>query len=200
MNHRIAALVAAVLLAAPLFAHADDAPRAGNPCRADIQKFCGNVKPGGGAIIKCLKEHSSELSPECKEKGEQLKERIEKTKADMKAACGDDEAKLCKGIEPGRGAIMKCLHDNQGQLSQGCKDFMAKSREQFMARHPKMAAAMKACRADRQKFCGDVKDGEGRVIACMKQHGSELSDACKAAMGHKGRGGDEGERPEGKQD
>lgn len=205
MNHRIVALAAAALLAAPILARADDAPPAEGACKADIQKFCSDVKPGGGAIIKCLKDHAADLSPECKARGERVKARMEKAKADMDAACGDDLGKLCKDVQPGRGALIKCLHDNRDQLSQSCKDFMAKSRQHFMAHHPRMAAAIKACQADRQKLCGDVKEGEGRVIACMKQHESELSDACKAAMGrHKGpdgdEGGDQGEQPEGKQD
>lgn len=35
-------------------------------CNEDVQKFCKDVKPGGGGIVRCLKEHESELSPECK--------------------------------------------------------------------------------------------------------------------------------------
>ena len=35
-------------------------------CHDDISKFCKDVKPGGGKIIQCLKEHSSDLSSECK--------------------------------------------------------------------------------------------------------------------------------------
>jgi hypothetical protein len=35
-------------------------------CEDDIFRFCGNVKPGGGRIVHCLKEHENELSPKCK--------------------------------------------------------------------------------------------------------------------------------------
>ncbi len=42
-------------------------------CEDDILSFCAGVKPGGGRIIKCLKEHESELSIECKTKMETQK-------------------------------------------------------------------------------------------------------------------------------
>ncbi|MDD2805124.1 MAG: cysteine rich repeat-containing protein [Elusimicrobiales bacterium] len=34
------------------------------------------------------------------------------------------------------------------------------------------------CAADAAKFCKDVKPGEGRVAACLKEHEKELSQAC----------------------
>lgn len=40
------------------------------------------------------------------------------------------------------------------------------------AKHP--------CNEDAQKFCKDVKPGEGRIIACMENHKKELSAACLA--------------------
>lgn len=39
-------------------------------CEDDVLSLCAGVKPGGGRIIKCLKEHESELSHECKTKME----------------------------------------------------------------------------------------------------------------------------------
>jgi hypothetical protein len=35
-------------------------------CQDDAMKLCQDVKPGGGRIINCLREHEKELSPECK--------------------------------------------------------------------------------------------------------------------------------------
>ncbi len=35
-------------------------------CKADLSAFCKDVKPGGGRLLQCLKQHESELSPECK--------------------------------------------------------------------------------------------------------------------------------------
>ncbi len=35
------------------------------PCRPDVQKLCSGVQPGGGRIVACLKQHESELSPQC---------------------------------------------------------------------------------------------------------------------------------------
>jgi hypothetical protein len=49
------------------------AQNAPGPCADDVAKFCKDVNPGGGAIIKCLKEHEAELSDECKAQLHQMK-------------------------------------------------------------------------------------------------------------------------------
>jgi hypothetical protein len=35
-------------------------------CEADTYMFCPGVRPGKGRILKCLKAHKQELTPECK--------------------------------------------------------------------------------------------------------------------------------------
>lgn len=62
----------ALLFSCPAFADeaADD-----QPCREDLKKFCGDVKPGGGAVIQCMREHHAQLSPACQEKIGAAKER-----------------------------------------------------------------------------------------------------------------------------
>jgi hypothetical protein len=35
-------------------------------CKADVQRFCKDEKPGGGRIRDCLKAHRDELSDGCK--------------------------------------------------------------------------------------------------------------------------------------
>jgi len=34
-------------------------------CRADYDRLCGNVQPGGGRVLVCLQAQASELSPAC---------------------------------------------------------------------------------------------------------------------------------------
>lgn len=119
------------------------APSAGEPaqnagprsCRGEVEKFCKDVKPGGGRILKCLKSHHDELSEECKEsfdeKMEKLKERREKRKerrekknpngGKFEEACGDDVQKYCSNIEEGHGSIIGCLRQHTDQLSPSCK-------------------------------------------------------------------------------
>jgi hypothetical protein len=38
------------------------------------------------------------------------------------------------------------------------------------------------CKADKEKFCADVKKGKGRIKECLKAHENELSPACKAKL------------------
>jgi hypothetical protein len=35
-------------------------------CQSDAAKFCADVSPGGGGLVRCLRQHESELSAECK--------------------------------------------------------------------------------------------------------------------------------------
>lgn len=52
------------------------------------------------------------------------------------------------------------------------------------------------CAEDAAKFCKDVKPGEGRVLACLKEHEKELSKACldRKALSAEKRGGKRGGR------
>jgi hypothetical protein len=42
--------------------------------------------------------------------------------------------------------------------------------------------AMKACKADHDKYCAGVEKGGGRIMACMKEHADKLSPGCKSAL------------------
>ena len=45
---------------------------------------------------------------------------------------------------------------------------------------PTTAVVAGDCTADKEKFCKDVVDENGGIKACLEQHASELSEACKA--------------------
>ena len=50
------------------------------------------------------------------------------------------------------------------------------------------------CAEDAAKFCKDIKPGEGRIMACLKEHEKELSKACvdRKALSAERRGGKRG--------
>ena len=70
MNIQMSVLLAAVLAAGAAPAHADK-----GACKADVEKFCKDVEPGEGRIIKCLHEHDNDLGEDCRKK---MKKRHEK--------------------------------------------------------------------------------------------------------------------------
>ena len=43
----------------------DSGPRAA--CRADVDKLCAGVQPGGGRIIACLHQNEAQVSAACKD-------------------------------------------------------------------------------------------------------------------------------------
>jgi hypothetical protein len=55
---------------------AENMKKAHRACSEDIEKFCGDVHPGGGSIIQCLNDHRNKISPACiEEMGKMLHKR-----------------------------------------------------------------------------------------------------------------------------
>ena len=90
---------------------------------------------------------------------------------DMRAVCAADVQKLCSGLEPGDGRIAKCLHQNEAQLSDGCKSALGAMKTGFMA-----------CRADARRLCADAGRDRAARLACLKDHQSELSPDCASMI------------------
>jgi len=59
-----AALSLAALVSAAPYALAQQAA-AMKYCKADFERLCPGVQPGGGRIIGCLKEHKMDISVGC---------------------------------------------------------------------------------------------------------------------------------------
>ena len=104
------------MFAAGLAADAGAQQRREGPCAADVKKFCGDVKPGQGAIVKCMKAHEAELSPACRETSKARAEKAERVREECRA----DAEKFCKGIAPGGGRILSCLKSRQQELQPAC--------------------------------------------------------------------------------
>lgn len=47
---------------------------------------------------------------------------------------------------------------------------------------PEMRAAMETCRPDVERLCPGVQPGDGRIMACMREHRREIGQPCRSAL------------------
>lgn len=85
-------------------------------CKADIKKFCKDIKSGGGRIWACLKSNGDRLSQECANHMALAREKSR----EFRQACKGDANKFCKGIAAGKGRVVSCLRSHEAELSNAC--------------------------------------------------------------------------------
>jgi len=115
-----AVMITCFVLATPGLAQDQDQtlmPKGGKgACKADIEKFCKDIKPGGGRIWVCLKSNGDRLSQECANHIAMAREKSR----EFRQACKGDAEKFWKGIAVGKGRIVSCLKSHEAELSDAC--------------------------------------------------------------------------------
>jgi len=90
-------------------------------------------------------------------------------------SCRADIEKYCADVSRGGGRVAECLRRHYAGLSPECK-----ARGQEL--HERAQEAHEACRSDIAKYCREIQPGTGRIVACLGEHGPDLSTDCKAAL------------------
>jgi hypothetical protein len=111
------ALAVVAALAVATAARAEDTEGA---CSEDAARLCGDAGPSKGSAARCLRKHEEELSEGCKS----LLAEPQQRRADAGEACGDDAARLCADVQPGRSntGMLNCLRANAQSLSDACRN------------------------------------------------------------------------------
>ena len=94
------------------------------PCADDIVKLCQNIQPGGGRIAQCLANHIKDISPACKKRIAEIKNRM----VSVSEACEDDVYQLCNEVRPGGGRVLNCLKEHADEISSECKAALPEKR------------------------------------------------------------------------
>jgi hypothetical protein len=98
-------------------------------CRADVQKFCQGIAPGGGRIRECLASHADALTPACQQAVKQDAAKGASDPSAAIAACTPDAKSICSGVQPGGGRVLDCLVDHQNDISQVCYEALKKRQD-----------------------------------------------------------------------
>jgi len=116
----------ALALSLVLMADFGSVSNAQNPCKGEIERLCGDVTPGGGRILHCLKAYEDKISPECKNQIEKTKKDMAKSFQTWQQACERDAKRLCPNVPAGQGRILKCLQAHKNQMSPECRGKLGK--------------------------------------------------------------------------
>jgi len=111
--HKRVLFIIVSLFSVVLYSHSHAYAEEALICADDIEKYCKEIKPGGGRLLECLKSHETELSLSCRGKIGELQGIIK----GCEQACSGDIAQFCKDVQPGGGRIIKCLRRHDKELS-----------------------------------------------------------------------------------
>ncbi len=117
----------AIFAATPAMAGQDLIKSVAEGCKQEIKTFCKDVTPGEGRMLACFYAHNDKLSNKCEyalyDASAQL-ERFVAALTYIANECRSDLKQFCSGVRKGEGRLLKCLIDNEKQLSDRCSTAM----------------------------------------------------------------------------
>ena len=96
--------------------------------------------------------------------------------------CDEDAKKYCDGLDPNSDKVMLCLTAYEEKLSLECKRSIVEAAMAMKMGAAAIQYSARACEADADKHCLDVKPGEGRLVSCIKANESKVSKECVTAL------------------
>jgi hypothetical protein len=96
--------------------------------------------------------------------------------------CKKELETYCKDVTPGEGRVLACLYAREDKLSGQCEYALYDAAAQLERALTALTYVANECRDDLQKFCSDIRPGQGRLLACIDKNEKQVSGRCKQAM------------------
>jgi hypothetical protein len=100
----------------------------------------------------------------------------------LKKACNKELSTFCKGVKPGEGRVLACLYAFEDKVSDQCTYAVYDAALELEKAVAALKYAANQCNADLQKYCANVKPGQGRGLACLQKNDKGVSQQCKDAL------------------
>ena len=117
--------------------------------------------------------------------GERLRSKLSKGSLDIYAnikKCDADAKKFCPGLKTNAHKQHMCMMAYEDKLSDECKLGILETAIAIKMSAAAIDYSVDVCEADADKYCLNVKPGEGRLVGCIKKHESKVSMACKSVL------------------
>ena len=96
--------------------------------------------------------------------------------------CKSELQSHCQTVTPGGGRLLACLYAHGEKLSGRCEFALYDAAVQLERAVAALTFVANECGADLKTHCASVATGEGRLLACLKQNESQVSQRCKQAV------------------
>ena len=97
-------------------------------------------------------------------------------------ACEGDLKQYCSQVTPGEGRLLHCVAAHEDKLSGQCSYALYQAASLLEQLSVAIAYVAQSCETEIKTLCGDVKAGDGRILACLEENGEALGDPCKKAI------------------
>jgi hypothetical protein len=125
-------------------------------CRADYQKVCAGISPGGSAALGCLEKNKARVSSSCQQA--------------FNAAGG--------GAAPVTGAPAAVATTSPGAAATPAPTLALRP----LRPREELFVLRSACSGDVRALCGGIPPGGGRIVQCLATQAASISPACKQVL------------------
>ena len=97
-------------------------------------------------------------------------------------ACEVDLKQYCSQVTPGEGRLLHCMAAHEDKISGRCEYAFYQAATLLEQLSAAVTYVATECKTDIETHCSDIAVGEGRILACLAEHESEIAESCKKAI------------------
>ena len=97
-------------------------------------------------------------------------------------SCEADLEQYCSQVTPGQGRLLHCVAAHEDKLSGQCSYALYQAASLLEQLSVAISYVAQSCKTEIKTMCGDVKAGEGRILACLEENADALGDPCRKAL------------------
>ena len=94
-------------------------------------------------------------------------------------SCAKDLETYCSAVTPGNGRTLACIYAHEDKVSDDCDAATENGATLLDWFFETVRYVYDRCADDVQKHCAGTEFGGGRILSCLNENSSELTDACK---------------------